>query len=81
MTRTARRDLADDFATTLAADFAQHGKTAIATLRETKLDTYLRLVAAIEAPAEANTGSPLEGLTDDELEAMLAAVRGMMGER
>jgi hypothetical protein len=81
MTRTARRDLADDFAQTLAADFAQHGTAAIATLRETKLDTYLRLVAAIEAPADANQASAVEGLSDGELEAMLAAVRQMMGER
>jgi hypothetical protein len=80
MSETIRRDLAHDFAKTLAADFAGHGKAAIATLRETKLDTYLRLVAAIEAKAEPTPASTLEAMTDEELSATLAAVRAAMAE-
>ena len=76
-----RETLANDFAATLAADFAQHGKAAITTLRETKLDAYLRLVAAIEPKAEPKPELPLEGLSDEDLSAMLATVRAAMAEK
>lgn len=51
-----RTNLAQDFATALAADFAEHGAKAIAVLRETKLDVYLRLVAAVEPSATDEAG-------------------------
>ena len=79
MTANARRRLAEDFAAALAADFPEHGTAAIANLRETKLDVYLRLVPQI-TPPESTAASPLGAMSDEEVLATLEAIRKLTGE-
>jgi hypothetical protein len=43
----ARDKLQGDFLHALAKDFAEHGEAAIVTVRETKPDAYLRVVASL----------------------------------
>lgn len=49
----SRHKLTEDFVTKLAADFAKHGKGAIAVARETDPAAYCRLIASL-APKDIN---------------------------
>lgn len=43
--------MSEDFLTTLAADFAEHGAHVIEAVRQASPETYLRVVAAVAAKA------------------------------
>ena len=70
----ARNRLQGDFMRALSEDFAAHGKAAIAQCRMEKPDVYLRVVASL-FPKGFEAQHPLEGLTDEELEAGIALLR------
>ena len=60
-----RNKIAADFAAALAADFEIHGAAAIATLRETKPEAYLRLAAAIEPDEYTPESNFADSLSDE----------------
>jgi len=70
----SRNRLQGDLMRALSEDFAAHGKAAIAQCRTEKPDVYLRIVASL-MPKELEAKRPLEGLTDEELEAGIALLR------
>lgn len=76
-TTTTRNAIAGDFATALAADFAEHGVSAIEKLREKDVAAYLRLVAAIEPKSADDDAASrtLEALSDEEIERFFADIK------
>ena len=70
----SRNRLQGDFMRALSEDFAAHGKAAIAQCRMQKPDVYMRIVASL-MPKELEAKRPLEGLTDEELEAGIVLLR------
>ena len=70
----ARNRLHGDFMRALSEDFAAHGRSAIVACRTEKSDVYVKIVASL-MPKELAITRPLEGLTDDELEACIALLR------
>ena len=62
-----RNKIAADFAAALAADFEIHGAAAIATLRETKPEAYLRLAAAIEPDEYTPESNFVDSLSDERV--------------
>lgn len=67
----SRNKLGEDFLTALQMDFAEHGPAIIAKVREDRPHEYLKVVAGL-LPKELNVKtSPLENLSDDELEASI----------
>lgn len=64
----ARNKLSEAFIQALHDDFAEHGAAAIATVRETKPDQYLKVIASL-LPRDVNLSVVDEAadLTDDEL--------------
>jgi hypothetical protein len=58
-------------------NFAAHGEGVLDNLRKAKPHAYFRLVALLLADAP-NPPSPFEGVSDDELAAILAAARARL---
>lgn len=78
MTGSRRDDrdvVARDFARLFAADFAEHGAKAIAELRTTKVDVYLRLAAAMEPAVAGSASSVVETMTDEDVIAIVDGLR------
>ena len=73
--RDDRDVVARDFARLFAADFAEHGAKAIADLRTTKVDVYLRLAAAMEPAVAGSAPSVVEQMTDEEVVALVDGLR------
>lgn len=71
----ARNRLQGDFIRALSEDFHEHGKAAIIACRTEFPAGYIKVIASM-LPKEIEVKRPLEGLTDDELEACIALVRG-----
>lgn len=73
----SRNKLGEDFLSALQADFAEHGPATIAKVREERPHEYLKFVASL-LPKELNVKtSPLEGLSDEELEDSIQFLRRM----
>jgi hypothetical protein len=75
----SRRAFSADFIRTLADDFRLHGRQAIEKVRKTQPATYMKICALLvpkEFKVEHSAG--LKGLSDEELEQMLAALKAMM---
>lgn len=71
----SRNQLGEDFVSALQADFKQHGTEVIETVRETRPQDYLKVIASI-LPKEVNVNkSALQELSDDELAGILDAVK------
>lgn len=66
------------FLDALAIDFEQHGAQAIATVRTSDPAGYVRVVASL-MPKGVEVTRPLDGVTDDELIAAVATLRGCEG--
>ena len=63
----ARNKLGEEFIADLYADWLEHGRDAIARVREDKPEQYLKVIASL-VPKDINlTVSPLEGLSDEQL--------------
>lgn len=67
----SRNKLGEQFLSALCADFEEHGVSVIQKVREDKPDQYLKVVASILPKHLHIESSPLEDLSDDELEAAI----------
>lgn len=70
----ARNRLQGDLMRALSEDFAVHGKTAIIACRTEKPDVYVKVIASL-MPRGLEIKQPLDGLTDEELEAGIALLQ------
>lgn len=70
----ARNRLQGDFMRALSEDFAEHGKTAIIACRTEKPDVYVKVIASL-MPRGLEIKQPLDGLTNEELEAGIALLQ------
>lgn len=55
----------------MLADWQEHGADAIARMRQADPAAYVRVVASLLPRHVAVDRSPVEGLTDDELEGLI----------
>ena len=63
----SRHKLSEDLFKALAEDFENHGKDAIAKMREDRPGDYIRVIASL-VPKEATlTINPFDDLTDEQL--------------
>ena len=77
-----RRSFNKDFLLALAADFKQHGASAIAKVRKQQPAAYMKICALL-VPREMrveHTGG-VKSMTDEELERGIAAVQVMLAAR
>jgi hypothetical protein len=67
-----RRSFNKDFLLALAADFKQHGASAIEKVRKQQPAAYMKICALL-VPREMKVehSNPLKNLTDEQLEAMI----------
>ena len=71
----SRNKLSEDFIAAMAADFEEHGVTAITSVRAERSGDYLKIIASI-VPKELHVkDASLDDMTDNELIELLAAVR------
>lgn len=76
----SRNKLGEDFLSALQADFSDHGKAAIKTVREERPHEYLKVVASI-LPKEVNvTTNAVTEMSDDELASALAALESLVAQ-
>jgi hypothetical protein len=68
----ARNRLGEDFLKAMAEDFEEHGKVAIAKVREDRPQDYLKVIASILPKIVSVKTDELEDQTDDELRAAYA---------
>jgi hypothetical protein len=72
-----RRSFNKDFLLALAADFKQHGASAIEKVREQQPGTYMKICALLvprEVKLEYNQG--VKSMTDEQLEQGIEAIKG-----
>jgi hypothetical protein len=70
--------LSHAFLTALAEDFEQYGVEAIKICRVERPNEYLRVIAHLMPKELEVTVGPLQELTDDELEKLIADARGKL---
>jgi hypothetical protein len=75
----SRNKLGEAFISALHDDFAQHGPRVIEAVRTEKPDQYLKVVASILPKQLEIKTDAFEGMTDDELAALVAAARSALG--
>lgn len=74
-----RNKLAEDFVRELQADFQEHGKAAIQTVRAERPAEYLKVVASLlPKQIEVKEGA-FDGLSDEQLSALVYAARASLG--
>jgi hypothetical protein len=76
----ARNRLQGRFLNALAADFEEFGRAAIVRARELDPLGYIRLIAQL-MPRELEISRPLEDIPEDELMAMIEALRAQIAEQ
>lgn len=75
----SRNALGEAFISALHDDFVQHGPAVIETVRIEKPDQYLKVVASI-LPKELNIKTDaFDGVSDEQLAALVAAARTALG--
>lgn len=75
----SRSKLGDDFLKLLAEDFQANGLEAIQRTRETKPEVYVKVVASLlPKQIEVKEGA-FDGVSDEDLAAIVAAARGALG--
>jgi hypothetical protein len=77
-----RRSFNRDFLLALAADFKQHGASAIEKVRKQQPAAYMKVCALLvprEMRLEYNQG--VKSMSDEELEAAIEAVKAMIEKR
>lgn len=70
----ARDRMTAAFLTALADDFDAHGKSVVERVRTEDPSTYLRVFASM-VPKELEITRPLDGVSDEELAALIELVR------
>ena len=73
----SRNRIQGEFLKALAEDFAAHRREAIIQCRLTKPDAYIKVVAAL-MPKELELKRPLDGVSDEELEAFVLFLRSQL---
>jgi hypothetical protein len=76
----ARNKLQGKFLNALAADFEAHGKEAIEACRHEDPAAYIRAIVAL-MPKELEVRRPLDDLTDEQLESIIASVSAIDAAR
>lgn len=77
----SKHKLSERFLEALQKDFAEHGVTAIKTVRETKPDQYLKVVASL-VPKDINVAiDPFEDMSDAELVASIKFLKEELREK
>lgn len=71
--RGSRVKLSEAFLAALCEDFCAHGADTIQRVRIEKPDAYLKVIASIVPKQIEVTVDPFDGMSDDELEALVAA--------
>lgn len=71
----ARNRLGEAFLDAMSADFETHGTAIIAKVRETEPAQYLKIVASLLPRQIALAPNAFDGVPDDELHALVEAVR------
>lgn len=75
----SRNKLGDAFLKALADDFEAYGAAAIEATRITKPEVYMKVVASLLPKQIEIKESAFEGVSDDELIALVAAARSALG--
>jgi hypothetical protein len=75
----SRNKLGEQFLTDLYADWVENGVAAIKKVRETRPEIYLKVVASILPKQLEIKSDPFDGITDDQLAALIAAARNALG--
>lgn len=66
------------FLAALADDFEAHGKEAVEKVRQDDPSTYLRIFATL-APKEMEISRPLDGISDELLDKVIAVITAAVG--
>ena len=77
----ARDRLSAAFLNDFADDYDAHGKTVIETVRDKDPVAYMRLAAALLPTKVEITETPLDGLTDEQLDAYMEEMTNGLLER
>jgi hypothetical protein len=77
----ARDRLSAAFLTDFADNYEAHGKTVIETVRGKDPVAYMRLAAALLPTKVEITENPLDGLSDEQLDAYMGEMRAQIIER
>jgi hypothetical protein len=77
----ARDRLSAAFLADFADDYDAHGKTVIETVRGKDPVAYMRLAAALLPTKVEITENPLDGLSDEQLDAYMGEMRAQIIER
>jgi len=75
----ARNRLGEAFVQALANDFDQHGVKAIETVRKERPHEYLKVVASLLPKQVEIKEGAFDGISDDELSALISATRSALG--
>jgi hypothetical protein len=75
----SRNKLSKAFIAGLCADWIEHGSTVIKTVREKRPDAYLKVVASLLPKQLDIEDDAFDGLTDEQLAALIAYSRAALG--
>jgi hypothetical protein len=75
----SRNKLGEAFLADLYADWVENGAAAIKKARETRPEVYLKVIASILPKQLEIERDPFDGVTDDQLAALIAAARNALG--
>jgi hypothetical protein len=75
----SRNKLGEAFIEALHDDFLANGPAVIETVRVEKPDQYLKVIASILPKQLEIKSDAFEGMSDDELAALVAAARSALG--
>ena len=75
----SRNKLGEAFIAALYADFQDHGEAVIEAVRTEKPDQYLKVIASILPKQLEIKEGAFDGVSDDDLAALIAAARSALG--
>ena len=75
----SRNKLGEAFLADLYADWLEGGIDAIKRVRETQPAAYLRVIVSVLPKQLEIKNDPFDGISDDELSALIAEVRKSLG--
>lgn len=75
----SRNKLGEQFVQALQADFQEHGKKAIETVRAERPHEYLKVVASLLPKQVEIKEGAFDGIDDEQLAALVAAARSALG--
>jgi hypothetical protein len=70
----SRNKLGEHFIADLYADWKKHGASVLETVRETRPDAYMKVIASILPKQVEVKEAPLEEFSDDDLALAIAAI-------